>query len=106
MAVRIQDKLKERFIRAIRKSFTPCPLIGDKWFHFHASGKPADLQFVGCDKLAKAMGMNRKVIAQTLVKNLHLRDLKASVEITPDDRINVRLQKKSAAGENESSSGD
>jgi len=106
MSVRIQEQLKDRFIRAIRRSFSPCPLIGEKWFRFYPNGKPADLQFVGCAKLSKAMGKNRKVIAQTIVKNLHLRDLEASVEITPDDRINVRLKKSSAVKKNEPSSGD
>ncbi len=102
----MQDELKERFVQAIRKSFQPCPLIGEKWFCFHPDGEPADLQFVGCDKLAKAMGMNRKTIAQTIVKNLYLRELKASIEITSDDRINIRLEKNPGSGEHEPSSCD
>jgi arginyl-tRNA synthetase len=104
--VDIQTQLKNRFIRAIQKSFRPCPLIGDKWFHFHPDGDPAHMQFVGCGKLSKAMGKNPKLIAQIIVKNMYLRDLKAGVEITHDAKINLRLHKKPAVGENESSSSD
>jgi arginyl-tRNA synthetase len=102
----INTKLKNRFIRAIEKSFRPCPLIGDKWFHFYPDGDPADMQFVGCKKLSKAMGKDPKLIAQIIVKNLYLRDLNAAVEITHDAMINLRLHKKPAVGENESSSSD
>lgn len=93
----LHDLLKERFVLAIRKSFRPCPLIGEKWFLCPPDGKPADFQFVGCNKLAKAMGIRPCVIAQTIVKNLLLTDLKAAVEITADAWINLRLQQPPAA---------
>ncbi len=83
------DLLKDRFVRAIQKSFSPCPLIGDKWFVPNSEG--VDYQFVGCGKLAKAMGSNEKYIAQTIVKNLQFGDVDASIEIAADCKINVRL---------------
>ena len=86
-----RELLKERFLRAIKKSFRPCPLIGDRWFKFPSGGKPADLQFNGCGKLAKAMGHNVKYVAQLIIKNLYLTDLNAAIEITPDSKINIRL---------------
>jgi arginyl-tRNA synthetase len=105
MDKKTQDVLKGRFMKAIKKSFRPCPLIGEKWFHFHPEGKPADLQFLGCQKLAKAMGRNATYVAQTIIKNLYLRDIEASIEITSDARINLRLQKP-AGGKDEPSSSD
>jgi len=98
-----QDQIKDRFTRAIKKSFRPCPLIGPKWFRFYASGEPADFQFIGCQKLAKAMGKDPRFVAQTIIRNLYLRDIDAAIEMTADARISLRF-KKPLVGKNESSS--
>ena len=101
----LHELLKERFVRAIHKSFRPCPLIGDKWFVSPSGGQPGSFQFLGCNKLAKAMGQNARFIAQTIVKNLYITDIKADIEITQDARINLRVQQP-PAGNHEPPSSD
>ncbi|HUT59050.1 MAG TPA: hypothetical protein VNA25_14470 [Phycisphaerae bacterium] len=99
-----QATLKERFIESIRKTFpTPTPLIGDRWFVFCPDGRPADCQFVGVGRLAKATGLPPDRVAKLLVKNLSLRGLGARVEIDEERKINVWVSKPRAAQSGEPS---
>ncbi len=101
MDKQVCELLTDRFKKSIRKSFTPCPLIGEKWFRTGSKKSDVDFVFLGSPKLAKAMGLNVQHIAQTLVKNLSFKGLDAKVEITPESIINVRLSagKKNERGE-------
>lgn len=95
----IEKLLTERFTSAIRKSFAPCPLIGPKWFRLNSGGRPADFQFVGLRKLAKAIGRGPKAIGLAVMRNLDLHGLGvADVKLTGDDVVNVFLQKAKSEG--------
>lgn len=92
----LEQSIKDRFIDAIRKTFPhPTPLIGERWFVFSPNGKPADFQFMGVNKLAKATAMAPKRIAQMLIKNLDLGAIPALVEMTVDNRINLHYSRQS-----------
>ena len=91
----LEQSIKDRFIDAIRKTFPhPTPLIGERWFVFSPNGKPADFQFIGVSKLAKATAMPAKRIAQMLIKNLDLGTIPAMVEMTVDNRINLHYSRR------------
>ncbi len=83
--------IKSRFTRAIESLVKPRPLIGDKWFCWPTGGDPADFQFRGVRKLAKAAGRRPGKLAKELVKELDLYDLGGKVEVTDDLVINVRF---------------
>jgi len=93
----IQAVLTARFIAAIRKSFNPCPLLSPKWFKYYPNGKPADFQFTGLYKLAKATTRPQALITQMIIKNLDLKGVEADVRSTTKrDAINVCLKKPQA----------
>jgi len=88
----IKDALTERFTEAIQRALPRCtPLIGPKWCTLYPNGKPADFQFTGCGKLAKATTMRPEKILAKILANLAVDDLAASVEATEDHKINVTL---------------
>ena len=88
----VRDEITNRFTEAIRLSVRPCPLIGTKWFRFHPKGRPADFQFIGAGKLAKAAGMAAARLADEIVSHLDLGQLDATVEISSDATISLRLR--------------
>ncbi len=94
----MKEVLTERFTEAIKKSLPKTPLIGPKWFKLHANGKPADFQFAGCTKLAKATTLRPHRVVEKILRNLDLKDIASKVEPTPDFKINVTLIK-TAEGE-------
>lgn len=81
MASELKKELTERFVKGIRRSFTPCPLIGPKWLQEFPNGKPADYRFYGIRKLAKAIGQNSDKILQTVLKNISFKGLNIDVKI-------------------------
>jgi hypothetical protein len=85
----LRQKIAERFTKGIRKSFSPCPLIGPKWVQAHPKGKPADFRFLGVRKLAKAMGFPPAKILNTLMAAVKLDDLDLDVDITNDFIIHM-----------------
>ncbi len=93
MAGEMHEKLTERFVKAIHKSFDPCPLIGPKWFRSYPTGKPADFRFAPRN-LAKAMGMKVPMVARIVVRHLDLKGIDADVEILTDGTIDVTLGEK------------
>jgi arginyl-tRNA synthetase len=81
---------RQQFVRAIKKVFpTQTPLIGDKWFRFHAGGQRGDLEFTGVAKLAKATGSSAQRIASQIARHLSQKALGGRVETTTDHRILV-----------------
>ena len=88
--------LTERFRKAIKKSLNPCPLIGQKWFRFYSTGKPADFEFIGTNKLAKASKKPAQRLAETIVRNLDLGEIPAQIRITSEFVILVNIEKPSA----------
>lgn len=91
MDAKTASELQDRFVRAIKKSFKPCPLIGPKWFLPNPPGVAADYQFAGCNKLSKAMGMNPKIIVANIIKHLNLSDMQVAIEVTADHKINLKF---------------
>jgi hypothetical protein len=75
------DVLKDRFIKGIRKSFQPCPLIGPKWLQAFPYGRPADFRFFGVRKLSKATGHPINHILRVLTQNVSFEGLEVEVEI-------------------------
>lgn len=89
----IQAVLTARFIAAIRDNFQPCPLLGEKWFKYNASGKPVDFEFLGIARLAKAVGEKPEKVAHMLVSKLDLKGLRADVTIRADYTIAVTIKR-------------
>ncbi|MCD4825576.1 MAG: hypothetical protein K8S55_13355 [Phycisphaerae bacterium] len=85
----------DRFIKGIRKSFDPCPLIGPKWLQEFPNGKPADFRFFGIVKLAKAMGYPPARVAQILMRNVSLGGIDVDVSVTDDFLIDINHKGKS-----------
>lgn len=95
----IKEVLTERFTKAIKKSLPQTPLIGPKWFKLYPKGRPADFQFTGCVKLAKAASKSPKFVLQAIIRNLAVQDIAAKVTPAKDFRINVTLIDKLKGGE-------
>ena len=94
-----EDIAKEHFVKAIKNALPkPTPLIGGKWFRFHPDGEPADLEFTGIRKLAKASGVVIDRIAKQIVGNLSAETLNSQIELTEDYTILVRRNDKQADG--------
>lgn len=81
MASELKMELTERFVKGIRRSFTPCPLIGPKWLQEFPNGRPADYRFYGIRKLAKAIGQPSDKILKTVLKNTSFKGLNVDVKI-------------------------
>lgn len=94
MASDLKKELTDRFVKGIRKSFTPCPLIGPKWLQAYPNGKPADFRFFGVRKLAKAIGRPSGTIIQILMKNVNLNGLDVDVEIKQGVLIDINRRGK------------
>lgn len=95
----IKDLLTERFTQAIKTSLPQTPLIGPKWFKLYPNGKPADFQFTGCTKLAKATTLRPHRVVEKILRNLDLKDVASKVEATGDFKINVTLKKPEGEGQ-------
>ena len=90
----LNEQIRERFIKAIQKSFKPCPLIGPKWLQEYPKGRPADFRFIGLPKLAKATGRSLDKARQILMKNLSLKNLNVDMEIVKDCYIDLNVKGK------------
>ena len=86
------EALKERFVKGIRKSFQPCPLIGPKWLQAYPYGRPADFRFFGIRKLAKATGRPTQKVVQMLMRNVSFAGLDVDVEIKGGLLIDINEQ--------------
>jgi len=95
----IKDVLVKRFTKAIKRSLPKCPLIGPKWFKLYPNGKPADFQFTGCRKLAKAACKKPEYMLKMMLKNLSVKDIAEKVTPTRDFRINVTLKDEFKGGQ-------
>lgn len=92
--LQLKNELTKRFVAGIRKSFSPCPLIGPKWLQGFPGGRPADLRFFGVRKLAKALGQPAEQITGILLKNVSFEGL--DVDVLPrDDVIDIHQKNKS-----------
>ena len=90
----LQRKLTERLVKGIRKSFTPCPLIGPKWLQAYPKGRPADFRFFGIRKLAKAIGRPADRILEIVMRNVSLKGLDVEHEVVHDFLINFYIKGK------------
>ena len=91
----LRKTLLDRFVKGIRKSFDPCPLIGPKWLQEFPNGKPADFRFLGIVKLAKAMGYPPARVASILMRNVSLSGVDVDVSLTDDFLIDINRKGKS-----------
>ena len=94
MSSELNEQIRERFIKAIQKSFKPCPLIGPKWLQEYPNGRPADFRFIGIPKLAKAAGRSVEKTRQILMKNLSLKSLNVDMEIIKGCYIDLNVKGK------------
>jgi len=94
MLSELNEQITDCFVKAIRKSFTPCPLIGTKWLQEYPKGRPADFRFVGIPKLAKAAGRSVEKTRQILMKNLSLTDLHLDMEIVEGCYVDMNVKGK------------
>jgi hypothetical protein len=95
MAEDFETRAKNHFCEAIREVFPdPTPLIGEKWFRFYPGRKPADMEFIGLPKLAKATGLSVKRIGKQVLRKLSEEHLGARLELTEDHWILVHCREK------------
>ncbi|MCK5114626.1 MAG: hypothetical protein KAR11_07690 [Phycisphaerae bacterium] len=94
MSSKLHEQIAERFIKAVRKSFEPCPLIGPKWLQEYPKGHPADFRFVGLPKLAKAAGRSIERTQQIFMKNLSLNGLDVDVKIVEGRYVDLNIKGK------------
>jgi hypothetical protein len=95
----LRQTLADRFAQGIRKTFSPCPLIGPKWMQTCPKGKPADFQYIGIRKLAKAIGCSPGRILQKIMPNISLGDLDVDVQVTDDFTVLIKRAAKISQGE-------
>lgn len=94
MASDLWQQLSQRLTKAVRKSFEPCPLIGEKWLKEYPNGRPADLRYFGIPKLSKATGKTPERTMQAVLKNISFKGLPVAVSTTDDFLIDfVRTDK-------------
>lgn len=99
VAKEFEDIAKEQFVKAIQNALPkPTPLIGVKWFRFHPDGKPADLEFTGIRKLAKATSIPIDRVAKQVVRRLSAQALDSQIELTDDHMILVHRNDNKAGG--------
>ena len=84
--------LIDAFTEAIRKSYTPCPLIGPKWFQFFPEESPARFRFAGTRKLAKATTRPPERVLARLLGNLNLGELDVEIRTTTDLMVDVLVK--------------
>lgn len=85
----LEEQLREEFRRAINELVKPPVLVGEKWLRSCPSGKPADFQFMGTGKMAKATGKAPGRIARGLLKILKLKEIGLRAEVAPNGTINL-----------------
>lgn len=90
----LNEQITDRFVKAIKKSFIPCPLIGPKWLQEYPRGRPADFRFIGLPKLAKATGRSVEKTRQIVMKNLSLTDLRVDMKIVKDGYVDMNVKSK------------
>lgn len=94
MSSELNKQITERFVKAVKKSFKPCPLIGPKWLQEYSKGNPADFRFIGIPKLAKAIGRSVEKTRQILMRNLSLKGLDVDMEIVKGIYIDINAKGK------------
>jgi len=85
----LEKQLREEFRRAINELIKPPVLVGGNWLRSCPSGKPADFQFMGTGKMAKATGKAPRRIARGLLKIMELNDIGLRAEVAPNGTINL-----------------
>ncbi len=100
----LEQQLREEFRRAIDELVKPPVLVGANWLRSCPSGKPADFQFMGTGKMAKATGKAPRRIARGLLKIVKLKEIGLRAELAPNGTINlwkVKSPKKPPSGSKE-----
>jgi hypothetical protein len=85
----LKEQIDEQFVKAIRKTFKPCPLIGPRWLQEFPRGKPADFRYFGVRKLAKATGRPVKGIAKILLGSISLKELGLEMNVLDSGLIDI-----------------
>lgn len=88
-----EKDLWERIDRAIRELIKPPVLTSQRWLRHYPNGKPADFQFMGTLKLAKATGKDVHRIAGMLLRRLDPEGVGLTAEVAADGVINFRKKK-------------
>lgn len=90
----LRETLNERLVAGIRRSFTPCPLIGPNWLQWFPDGKPAEFRFFGVRKLAKALGQPAGAVMAALMKNVSFEGLEIDIRLQEGVFIDIDRKKK------------
>lgn len=99
MARTFEELAKAQLVKAIKKTFPdPTPLIGEKWFKYHPEGQPADMEFTGTARLAKATGAPAKKVANNLIRNLELDKLGCEAQVAKNYDILLRRKVRPEGG--------
>lgn len=84
MAAKLREKINDRLTAAIRKAFTPCPLIGANWLKEMPGRNPPDFRYYGIRRVAKATGWSAPRIAAAVLQGLTWDDLGVSCDLRDD----------------------
>ena len=87
------NELKARFTKAIQEHVKPPVLIGPNWLMACPGGKPADFQFHGAPKIAKATKRDIARVASMLLKRLDLSGLNVTTRIEENGVISIFVKK-------------
>ena len=88
-----EKDLWERIEKAIGEMIKPPVLTSPTWLRHFPEGRPADFQFMGTLKIAKATGKDVHRIAAKLLKQLDLESLGREAEVAADGVINIRKRR-------------
>ncbi len=95
----VDELLRERFATAIRKSFDPCPLIGPKWFNYLPDATPSRFEFLGVQKLAKAIIAKPAIVSNRILRNLDVEGIPGKVKVVAGYDIHIILHDSAEGGD-------
>ena len=84
-------ELKQRFEKAIAANIRPPILVGPNWVRACPDGQPADFEFIGAPRIAKATQRDPVRVAKWLLDKMDLAGLPVTVRVTPDGMIHLRV---------------
>ena len=88
----LRKQINDRFVKIIRNSYAPCPLMGDKWLQEFPHGRPADFRYFGARKLAKATGLPALAVAKMLSRNVSVSELGLTLKVAKDGVIDLNFK--------------
>jgi len=87
----MKEKIHDRMAKAIRETFSPSPLITQRWIQPFPNSKPADFRYFGITKIAKALGTDLKTAMYAIMPNLDMRGVNVRMFSTVEGWIDFFL---------------